>query len=281
MERKGWIALDIDGTITLDKFSVPEPVIAYLRELAHSGWTIAMATGRAFCFASKALSKFDFPYVFLPQNGSLAMDMPGEKILFKQYMRPDEIRIIEEAYEGIDSDFVIYAGFEKGDVCYWRPNRLSGEDLHYANDLKTRQKEDWIEMKSFDEVKEPFPLIKCFGPPDRMDKVASRLRKLDLFQVAKIRDPFNEGFSMLLVTDKQASKGAALRKIFKLKGRGEMVIAAGDDENDISLLDAADIKIAMSHSPHLLQEKADVIAPPTQDHGIIHALKMVLNDANR
>jgi hydroxymethylpyrimidine pyrophosphatase-like HAD family hydrolase len=63
-------------------------------------------------------------------------------------------------------------------------------------------------------------------------------------------------------------------------GRGEKVITAGDDENDMSLFQVADIKIAMSHAPERLKEKADLIAPPTQDCGIIHALEMVLN-ANR
>ena len=61
----GWIALDIDGTITLDKYSVPQEVVDYLRKLEKSGWNIAMATGRSFVFASMALSKFDFPFTFL------------------------------------------------------------------------------------------------------------------------------------------------------------------------------------------------------------------------
>ena len=72
-DKKGWIALDIDGTITLDKYSVPQPVIDYLGSLSRSGWRIALATGRPYAFASMALSKFDFPYVFLVQNGSAGL----------------------------------------------------------------------------------------------------------------------------------------------------------------------------------------------------------------
>ena len=84
MESKGWIALDIDGTITLDKYSVPKPVVQYLRHLHEEGWNIAMATGRPFAFGSIALSEFDFPYIFLAQNGSIAIEMPSKKILFKK-----------------------------------------------------------------------------------------------------------------------------------------------------------------------------------------------------
>lgn len=279
MISKGWIALDIDGTITLDKYSVPREVTRVLKELHHSGWKIAMATGRPLAFAQMALSEFDFPYTFLAQNGSLALEMPEKKFLFKHYISVETLPLLETAYEGIDSDFLIYAGYEKGDFCYWRPDRFSSEDLDYLSDLQKRQKEKW-------EVFDPslpldaFPLIKCFGNDERMSRVAARLRSFGKFEVAKIRDPFAEGYSILLVTDKLASKGNSLLKVVQLKGRGEKIIAAGDDENDISLLNAADIKIAMAHAPETLQRVATFIAPPTKDCGIIHALKMATQNAH-
>lgn len=281
--HKGWIALDIDGTITLDKYSVPSQVTDFLRKLVSEGWKLAMATGRPFAFASMALSEFDFPYVFLPQNGSVALEMPARKLLFKDYLHPNCIPFIEKAYEGIDSDFLIYAGYEKGDFCYWRPHRMTSEDLQYLKDLQNRQKEAWQAVENFDlDQLNPFPLVKCFGPIQRMEKVAERLRKMERFQVAMIRDPFVENFSLLLVTEKGASKGLSLERVFKTYGRGALVIAAGDDENDISLLEAADVKIAMDHAPESLQEKATLIAPPTQKLGIIHALQLALkNHAHR
>lgn len=280
MAKKGWIALDIDGTITLDKYSVPEKVISYLSSLSLKGWRIAMATGRPYTFASMALSKFDFPYLFLPQNGSAAIEMPGTKLLFKKYLSPRVLQEVEAAYAGINSDFVIYAGYEKGDFCFWRPHRLSKEDLSYLDDLQKRQKEAWRAVESFDAIESDFPLIKCFGPPARMKTVADRLKASGKFQVATIRDPFHESYVILLVTDKEASKGQSLARAFQKLGRGERVIAAGDDENDVSLFEVADVKIAMSHAPEILRDKADLIAPPTQDCGILHALQMVL-DAER
>lgn len=275
---KGWIALDIDGTITLEKYSVPKPVTAYLRKLNQEGWNIAMATGRPFAFASMALRDFDFPYVFLPQNGSIALEMPSQKILFKKYLTSQVITLVEKAYEGIESDFLIYAGYEKGDFCYWRPSHFSTEDLDYLHDLQLRQKEEWQATDRFDV--EAFPLIKCFGNETRMKKVAERLAVSGKFQIAKIRDPHAEGTHLLLVTDQKASKGSSLKDIFSLKGRGGKVIAAGDDENDVSLLEAADVRIAMAHSPESLQKIASFIAPPTQDLGIIQALEMALHHAS-
>jgi hydroxymethylpyrimidine pyrophosphatase-like HAD family hydrolase len=259
---------------------VPREVTAFLRSLQHDGWNIAMVTGRPFAFAAMALSEFDFPYTFLAQNGSLALEMPERKILFKTYIQSNSIPLFEKAFEGIDSDFLIYAGYEKGDFCYWRPGRFSGEDLDYLADLQKRQKEKWVEVDRYEEIQlDAFPLVKCFGHTSRMDVIAARLRASKKFEVTKLRDPFVEGYHILLVTDVKASKGNSLTKVLQLKGRGSRVIAAGDDENDISLLKVADIRIAMAHAPESLQEVATFIAPPTKDHGIIKALQMALRNA--
>lgn len=276
---KGWIALDIDGTITEGKYSVPQEVVAFLRQLTREGWRIAMATGRPFTFASLALSEFDFPYVFLPQNGSVAFEMPSKKLLFKRYIPTQAIRLAEEAYEGIDTDFLIYAGYEKRDCCYWRPHRFPKEDLPYLANLRERQKEAWHSVENFSEAHlDSFPLLKCFGRRERMEKVAARLSATQEFEVALIRDPFEEGYVILLVTHRGVNKGSSLKEVFRLLGRGEKVIAAGDDENDRSLLQEADLKIAMAHAPESLQKMADFIASPTKDLGIIQALQWALRN---
>jgi hydroxymethylpyrimidine pyrophosphatase-like HAD family hydrolase len=65
-----------------------------------------------------------------------------------------------------------------------------------------------------------------------------------------------------------------------LFGRGDLVVAGGDDENDLSLLQAADVKIAMPHAPEILRKIADFMAPPVEEQGIIHALKIVIANAD-
>lgn len=272
---KGWIALDIDGTITLDRYSVPPRVIAYLKNLHIQGWKIAFATGRAFVFARLALHQFDFPFLLLPQNGSVAIQMPSQTSLFKKYLHRDKIELIEEAFQGFDTDYLVYSGFENQDRCYWRPARFSLPDRDYIKELQNREKETWGSVDSFDwDLLSTFPLIKGFGPHDQMKMIAERLNRSNQFQVAHIRDPFHSSYTILLITDREASKGNSLKEIFHILGRGQKVIAAGDDENDQSLLEVADVKIAMAHAPSSLQQMAHLIAPPTADEGIIHALQM-------
>lgn len=277
---KGWIALDIDGTITQDKYSVPAPVAELLKDAHNDGWKLAFATGRAFVFASPALSNFDFPFVLLAQNGSIAIDMPSKEILFRKYLHSSLLTHLEGAVEDLNTDFLVYSGFENKDRCYYRPSRFSKDDQAYLEEIRKRENETWYPVQEFP-LDFHIPLVKYFGPFDVMTKISSRLKSLGFFQVSLIRDPFHEHYYVLLVTDKQASKGASLRELLALKGREGIVVAAGDDENDISLLQAADVKIAMPHAPESLRKIADFVAPPVAELGIIQALKIVMINANR
>ena len=270
MKSNGWIALDIDGTITLDKYSVPKPVVEYLRKLEGQGWRIAVATGRSLHFALMALSEFSFPYLILPQNGSSALTMPEKKVLFRRYLPWEAIALIDEAFQGISSHFTVYTERD----CYFRPKRFGQESWPLIQAWQERQKEKWIPLEQFNrELIPQFALAKCFGPFQEMATVATRLRVMHRFQVALMRDPFGPDAALLLITDAKASKGQALTAAIEQLGRGACVIAAGDDENDLSLLQAADIKIAMPHAPESLRNMADFLAPPTKEYGIIDALK--------
>jgi hydroxymethylpyrimidine pyrophosphatase-like HAD family hydrolase len=55
-------------------------------------------------------------------------------------------------------------------------------------------------------------------------------------------------------------------------GEGGPTIAAGDDLNDISMLEVADVKIAIAGAPPELLSIATIVAQHGAQHGIIEAL---------
>jgi hypothetical protein len=275
MAYRGWVALDIDGTITDRQGFLKEETNVFLSRLYERlGWRIVFATGRSCTFAQRILSALSFPYVLVAQNGSLVMEIPSRQIWFKRYLPSAVLPWIEKAYRGIPSDFVVYGGVEVGDVCFYRPSRLTSEQLAYVARAQEREAALWRSVERFS--LERFPLVKCFGSPVTMRKVFMRLKETSLFHLSFIRDPFLSGQYLTLATDVSVSKGSALEEVFRQEGRYGQVIAVGDDENDMSLLRAADIKIAMSHAPEGLRKIADFIAPSSEDGGLIQALKIAL-----
>lgn len=273
------IALDIDGTITQDKLSVPQEVCAYLKELTEQGCKICVLTGRTYTFASKALSSFDFDYYFSAQNGSVLFEMPRQKELHRSYMDNAVIDIIDQAYQGYHLDYLVYAGYEEGDFCYYRKGKFSNEIHAYLKDLQTRQEVAWKEVDNFFAINS-FPLIKGFGSYQAMKEIKEKLDQTGLFEIALNRDFFDDRFYLIQITNHFTSKGSSLEYLIKKLGVKVPVIAAGDDDNDISMFKVADVSIAIETAPAHVKEQANWIAESPKTFGIIKTLKKVLATLN-
>ena len=117
-----------------------------------------------------------------------------------------------------------------------------------------------------------FPAVKFFGLIDSLKRITRRLEEELGLHVPIIRDPFGEEMYIAQATNKSGSKGGAVESLRRIFGITYPVIAAGDDNNDLSLLQAADIKIAMATAPQALKETADIIAPSAEEMGIITGL---------
>ncbi|HCJ83430.1 MAG TPA: hypothetical protein DHV52_03760 [Parachlamydiales bacterium] len=277
MLEKGWIALDIDGTTTAHVREIPWEVSQFLKGLARKGWRIFFITGRVYSWTLQSLSPLSFPYLFAVQNGADIIEMPAHRLLSRAYLSPKIIPFLEKAYRNIAYDYLIYAGFEKGDFCYYRPRRFPEEIAWYLDLLKSFSPAPWQKREEFSFAEgDSFPLIKCFGSKEAMTPLFEALLHLRELTVSMIRDPLCERFYLLLITDRKASKGTALDRARAAFHSTAPLIAAGDDFNDLPMLEKADIKIVMQTAPEEVKARADILAPSASECGIIPALKEAL-----
>jgi 5-amino-6-(5-phospho-D-ribitylamino)uracil phosphatase len=79
---------------------------------------------------------------------------------------------------------------------------------------------------------------------------------------------------LLQIMDNRASKAAALRMVAGHYGIPmEQVMAIGDAANDVPMLEAAGIAVAVDNAHPLVKEAADWVAPSNNDHGVHAALR--------
>lgn len=274
---KGLIALDIDGTVTLPGQPIPNEVVSYLNELSREHWQILFVTGRTFQWGYEVLKVLPFPYYLAVQNGAITLEMPSRKILLKKYLDKSIIPSMQKICEEEPTDFVIYAGYEYDDLCYYRPCHFADPLHQYLKARATQMKEVWLELATFDELKlEHFPSVKCFGISSAAEKVAQRIEQTLGLHVPVIRDPFNENYFVAQATHPQVNKGQALSDLSALLSYNGGVIAAGDDYNDLTMFAKADIKVVMQTAPLDIKQMADIIAPSAAVNGIIEGLKKAL-----
>ncbi|MBS0620601.1 MAG: HAD family phosphatase [Verrucomicrobia bacterium] len=270
---KGLIALDIDGTITDATHTVPPQVVSYLHSLKEEGWELVFITGRTLSFARRAVHHFDFPFYLALQNGADLLHMPSMTSVSRHYLSQPAVAALDGIYARFPEDYLVYAGYQKGDFCYYRPGRFSLPLRTYLQVLKDLTVEPWQEVEDFHAIPS-FPLIKCLGKRESMEAVDAALQKLPaLVHATRIRDPLSEDLQLILVTAPLATKGHALRHIYALHDAKGPIIAAGDDLNDVEMLKNADFKIVMGTAPKEMHAMANFVAQPSTEQGIIGALQ--------
>ena len=268
--KQGVIALDIDGTITDERHMIADEVAIYLSKLSEQ-WHIFLITGRTFSFAERSLRKLAFPYTIGFQNGADILHMPEKRLLRRSYIDTKTLCEIEAIIVDEPEDMLVYSGYERGDFCYYRPEKLSKKLLNHVETLARLCSEPWVSYKQLPiEGQDSFPLVKYMSDFETTERVSAHINALEGVQSFSIRDPFIADIQLALITHKEANKGSALQWILDHQKIKLPVIAAGDDNNDQPMLDLADTRIVIETAPTPMQRSADIVA---KRYGIIEALE--------
>lgn len=278
---RGIIALDIDGTIIHQAQPVPKEIVEYFHQLQNQGWSFVFATGRPFEWAFHVLRHFSFPYYFIVQNGAVSLKMPGRQIIDKKDLHASILPKMESICQKYGTDFIVYGGFEREDLCYYRPLKFSEELKTYIETRYRTLGEKWRALESFDSLPiSAFSSLKCFMKAPQASQLAQEIEsQLDL-HVPLNQDPFDPEYFVLQATHRKATKGEALENLLKLQHVTGSVIAGGDDFNDISMLKIAAVKIVMDTAPDEVKKLATVIAPSSSEMGIIKGLQEAIESIN-
>lgn len=275
---KGIIALDIDGTVTATAHALDAEITHVLNVLAEKGWKFIFITGRPFQWGFQTLQSLPFSYAFAVQNGALLVEMPSRKILSRKYLSQDILPKMELICQEQHTDFVIYSGLENEDWCYYRPSRLPSSILSYVLQRTAYLGEKWQPVESFSHLPVSlFSSIKFFAQEEQAFLLSERIEKKLGLPAPPNRDPFNSQYFVIQATHAEATKGHALKEFMRLSGIKGPIIAAGDDHNDRSMLQIADVKIVMANAPADLLKMADIIAPPAHQQGIIDGLAKAIH----
>jgi HAD superfamily hydrolase (TIGR01484 family) len=265
----GTIALDIDGTITDHRQGLSDEVAMFFSGLYKAGWQFIFITGREFVYAMNPLSKLDFPFYLAVQNGADLIKMPEHEHIKSFYF--DESVVLD--LEKLRGDFLLYAGYEQGDFCYYRPHLYSEEMKVYLQAMQKRTPVPWRAVEQFKiSSQKTFPMVKIIGLEKDFLGIEVELLKKHSLNCVVIKDPKAELYYYLLITDYRASKKESLAHFLNRYQLPRPLIVAGDDYNDKESIAFGDIKIVMENAPASLKAKADVIAPLSIHQGIIKGL---------
>lgn len=264
------IALDLDGTLlTSDKRLSPENEAA-LRRAAEAGVEIVPATGRFYSAIPDCVRKLPYLRYAITINGAQVWDVRGERALYAAEIPwPRAVELMEY----LDRLPVIYD-------CYM-DNWGWMSQSHQARAADFAPHRHSLEM--LQKLRTPVPELKAFLAERRHDVQ----KVMMFFQDPELRlrslEDLARRFPDLAVTSsiprnlelnsRLAQKGLALEALARRLGiTMAETMAFGDDLNDLSMLRAAGVGVAMGNASAEVKAAADYVTASCDENGVALAL---------
>lgn len=229
------LASDFDGTLYFGNIEggYKKEDLMKIKEFQESGNYFGICTGRPLVGIENNLEgKVDLDFYILT-TGALILDK-NKNVLFEQLISEDTMFSIYDMYKEITNFFI------------------QGEDTVYAF-----KKED-VNLKQtvINDIKDAKGKIYGFSLNAYSEENAVRICKEIKYYFHEL-DAF-QNKCYIDVVKKGCSKGNAVRKVKELLGL-ELIAGIGDNYNDISMLEAADVSFTFTDSPDVVKEKSNYI----------------------
>jgi Cof subfamily protein (haloacid dehalogenase superfamily) len=268
------LAIDLDGTLLNEKAQISEGNRLAISQAMEKGIQVVVCTGRIYKGARPFALQIGGMDMIIACNGALIREINSGKIHYEQYLRDEDCIEIASLCEQEEIYYHIYAGdtmiakqLEKSALFY---KNLGNTDLPI---------QDRVEVIVDDDMKGRIrkgiaPISKVVIISDHADALLRLRNKINQNPMVEV---ISSKFDNLEVVRKGVSKGLALKYLAeKLGFQREQVIAIGDNENDISMLQYAGFAIAMGNAEEEVKKIADYVTHDNQNDGVANAIQHFL-----
>ncbi len=247
---------DMDGTLLKSDKTLNPVDTAAIKRYTDLGGRFIIATGRPLHTVTDYLSVIgDNPMILC--NGGVIYDPCKAKVLYEidlPEIAKDIIFDVRNRYPDISPEIYTFSKryfFHMNTVEKWHQHIL-GIEFHKISDP--------------DEINEPWNKMLFADEVEVIDELTEYVKKYDGRGVRFVRS-----FPKFLeILPEGVSKGSALKKLIEIERfDGLTVCAAGDYDNDVEMLMAADISFCPADSQDFVKEISTVTLKNTSDTGAI------------
>lgn len=264
------IVLDLDGTLLTGSKEISPENYAALERAAKAGVHIVPCTGRFYDGMPEAVRQLPFVRYAITVNGAEIYDAVEKKVLHSALIPAD---LADRVFAYMDTLPVIYDCFQDG--WGWMDRELYEKADGFTKDPHML---DMIRM-----LRTPIAgfrqVIRSRGRG--IQKTQMFFQDLQLRQ--QVLEAFPQQFPELIATSsmvnnieinsRDANKGEALRQLCRQLGVDiQDTMAFGDGLNDVTMLRAAGIGVAMGNADASIQAEADIVTDTNDNHGVAKAI---------
>ena len=267
------VASDLDGTLLNKNKEITPRLFAALEKLDALGIYFVPSTGRPFGTVPQAIKELPFLKYVITSNGATIYDATEKKNIIENYLTPEAVNAVIEIAKELP---VITEYFIEGKAYIAKnvyddltPFDLTESHVTYMKNSRTPVENFWEEMKKNNSILENINLV--FKDMELRKEIWDRLKALGLASVTAATTKNIE------ITSLYATKAKALEKLCEvLRFERENVLAMGDGDNDMPMIEFAGIGVAMANGEEHIKQAADIIADDCNDFGAAKILEQII-----
>lgn len=266
------IAIDLDGTLLKDDKTISDRNKEILTKAKNQGTKVVLCTGRPLLAVESYLDRLELrdegDYSITFNGGSVQKNDTGEALLSFS-LSLDEVQAVAEVMTELDLPLDIITV----DTCINLTTSKTKQSIyHTLNPLLT------FVTKLPEELDDTIVFNKMVvgTDPEYLDEKLKSLSPewYEKFNLMKSRD------CLLEIIHKDVSKANGIDLLAKELGiKQSEVMAIGDEENDVSMIEYAGMGVVMENGNENLKKLAQFVTKSNQEDGVAHAVeKFVLVD---
>jgi Cof subfamily protein (haloacid dehalogenase superfamily) len=253
---------DLDGTLLDSERNLSKENMDAINSFISQGGRFGVATGR---MERTTTVKFPDLYMNVPSvffNGAMVYDTNSQEVLYKTTM-PDDLKPIVKRILAEYPETCCEINMH-GKAYVFNPNDIVREQLEREG-LE-------VEEATLENIPGGWLKILFLDKHETLERIKADLEQLN-------RTDLNIVFSeheLLDIMEKSASKGAALNKLKSIYGGNwRRLVAVGDNDNDLEMIQAADIGIAVGNATPAVRNASDYIIKDHDTPCIPQVLKLL------
>lgn len=265
------IAFDMDGTILTSKHDISPATVEAIKKAAAAGKHVCISTGR--CLGEIRQYFADLPdiHYVITTNGAMVYDVRADKPIYTNPIPVDKAMRIFQNVRQRDIKVQILSTDSIVPISLYENMERYGLELFKELFRQYAVKVEDTEKYAMDN---PYSCLKInvyHTDEEEREKTMDALSHLGLISVRQMESPAIE------YTAPDTSKGTGLHKLCQILNIPvESTIAVGDSYNDMEILKAAGLAVAMGNALPGLKEIADVVVADNNHDGCAEAIEKYL-----
>ncbi|WP_073027477.1 Cof-type HAD-IIB family hydrolase [Lutispora thermophila] len=264
------VVMDMDYTLLNKNKEVSPGNKEALAEAAKKGVHLVVATGRIYSSARFYTRLLGINTPIIASNGAIIKEDVTNKIMFQS------ILLDEVALEMIRlcKKKGLYCHLYSQDTVY--TEKIINISRRYYDWNQKLNPEDRINIRVVDSIErtveeEKGKILKAVVVDDDCEKLAYIRENIKKTGKVSVSQSLKDN---LEVMNKGINKGNAIKILAEIYGiKRDEIIAIGDNENDISMIEYAGLGVAMGNGVEALKEKADYVTGNYDEDGVAQVIR--------